>query len=106
MTASTTGEIVYDPQERERLRRAEKSRLVAEHYSEAQALRMAGYMYPEPPAPEPEPPATPPANGHSSTAVRNKRIREWARAKGIAVKDRGALPADVVTQYELSNPGG
>ena len=32
-------------------------------------------------------------------------VREWARQQGIAVSDRGRIPANVVAQYEAAAPG-
>jgi hypothetical protein len=45
-------------------------------------------------------PAVPP--GRSRTARRNDldEIREWAKGRGIAVKDRGRIAAEVVRQYD------
>lgn len=31
-------------------------------------------------------------------------IRTWAKQSGIAVSDRGRIPADVVTRYEAKHP--
>jgi hypothetical protein len=31
---------------------------------------------------------------------RNSRIRDWAKANGYGVKDRGAIPANIVAEYE------
>ena len=36
----------------------------------------------------------PAANGISTTEV-----RAWAKARGLEVKERGRIPADVITQY-------
>ncbi|AYQ99984.1 Lsr2-like DNA bridging protein [Mycobacterium phage Nebkiss] len=33
-------------------------------------------------------------------ALQNNAIREWAKRKGIAVKDRGRIPADIVDRFE------
>jgi hypothetical protein len=30
-------------------------------------------------------------------------IREWARAQGLKVSDRGRIPADIIAKYEESN---
>jgi hypothetical protein len=38
-----------------------------------------------------------PASGPDSTG-----IREWAKAQGIAVKDRGRVPADVVARFKAA----
>ncbi len=37
------------------------------------------------------------ANGHSTTEV-----RDWAKAQGIEVKDRGRVPADVVVKFQAA----
>lgn len=39
-----------------------------------------------------------PVNG-----VNSEKIREWAKARGIEVKDRGRVPAGLVAQYEMAN---
>jgi Lsr2 len=38
-----------------------------------------------------------PANGPDNTEV-----REWARAQGIEVKDRGRVPADLVAKFKAA----
>ena len=38
-----------------------------------------------------------PAGGLNTTEV-----REWARAQGIEVKDRGRVPADLVAQFKAA----
>ena len=38
-----------------------------------------------------------PANGPNTTEV-----REWARAQGIEVKDRGRVPADLVVKFKAA----
>jgi hypothetical protein len=43
-------------------------------------------------------PAAPPAKRHDQSAV-----REWARAQGMTVSDRGRIPADVMTKYESAH---
>jgi hypothetical protein len=40
---------------------------------------------------------TSPADGHSTTEV-----REWARAHGIEVKERGRIPADVAVKFQAA----
>jgi hypothetical protein len=43
------------------------------------------------------------------TAFGRKRsgaIREWARAQGITVSDRGRLPANVIQRYEAATTAG
>ena len=37
------------------------------------------------------------AGGHSTT-----EIRDWARANGLEVKDRGRIPADVVAGFQAA----
>jgi hypothetical protein len=37
------------------------------------------------------------SNGHNSTEV-----RDWARAQGIEVKDRGRVPADVIAKFKAA----
>jgi len=34
--------------------------------------------------------------------VNNSEIREWAKAQGIEVKDRGRVPADVVARFKAA----
>ncbi len=38
----------------------------------------------------------------SSARERSGDIRAWARAQGIAISDRGRIPANVVEQYEAA----
>lgn len=38
-------------------------------------------------------------NRQSSSAKRSRAIREWARAEGIDVSDRGKIPARIVDAY-------
>jgi Lsr2 len=38
----------------------------------------------------------------SSTRERSGDIRAWAKAEGIAVSERGRIPASVVEQYEAA----
>ena len=35
----------------------------------------------------------------SASAIDSHKAREWAKEQGIAIKDRGRIPADIVTQY-------
>src|SRR5690349_9515143 len=37
------------------------------------------------------------SNGYDSTAV-----RDWAKAQGIEIKDRGRVPADVVAKFKAA----
>jgi hypothetical protein len=44
--------------------------------------------------------------GPRTTAVNgssNRKIRDWARARGLTVNDRGRIPADVIAKYETEN---
>jgi len=38
-----------------------------------------------------------PANG-----VSNTEVRTWAKAHGLEVKERGRIPAEVITQYQAT----
>ena len=38
-----------------------------------------------------------PANG-----VSNTEVRAWAKAQGLDVKERGRIPADLITQYQAA----
>jgi Lsr2 len=46
-----------------------------------------------------------PARSRSASVngVNSEKIREWAKAQGIDVKDRGRVPAGLVAQYEMAN---
>jgi hypothetical protein len=44
------------------------------------------------------PTAAPAAKRHDQSAV-----REWARAQGLKVSDRGRIPADVLSKYEAAH---
>jgi Lsr2 len=37
-----------------------------------------------------------------SAAVDTAKVREWAKGRGIEVKDRGRVPAGVVEQYQTA----
>jgi hypothetical protein len=43
-------------------------------------------------------------NGHKAPAsgVSNAEARNWAKAHGLQVKDRGRVPADVLAQYQAA----
>ena len=41
----------------------------------------------------------------ASSRERSGRIRAWAKEQGIAVSDRGRIPASVVEQYEAATRG-
>ena len=38
----------------------------------------------------------------ASTRERSSGIRAWARGQGIAVSDRGRIPASVIEQYQAA----
>jgi hypothetical protein len=42
-------------------------------------------------------------SGYSRDAMR--QMREWARAQGMTVSDRGRIPAEVVTAWEQAHQG-
>jgi hypothetical protein len=46
-----------------------------------------------------------PARSRSASVngVNSEKIREWAKAQGIEVKDRGRVPAGLVARYEMAN---
>ena len=44
-----------------------------------------------------------PARGRAATGPSALEIREWARAQGYEVSDRGRVPADVRAAYEAAN---
>jgi hypothetical protein len=35
----------------------------------------------------------------NASAIDTHKVREWAREQGIEIKDRGRVPADVLTRY-------
>jgi hypothetical protein len=37
-----------------------------------------------------------------SAAADTAKVREWAKGRGIEVKDRGRVPAGVVEQYQTA----
>ena len=41
----------------------------------------------------------------ASSSERSGDIRAWAKEQGIAVSDRGRIPASVVEQYEAATKG-
>jgi nucleoid-associated protein Lsr2 len=41
--------------------------------------------------------------GRRSSTVNTVAVRSWAREQGIDIKDRGRVPADIVTKYEAAN---
>jgi hypothetical protein len=38
----------------------------------------------------------------STNGISNTEVRAWAKAQGLAVKERGRIPADVITQYQAA----
>jgi hypothetical protein len=38
----------------------------------------------------------------SANAVNTTEVREWAKAQGIEVKDRGRVPADLVVKFKAA----
>ena len=46
-----------------------------------------------------------PARGssrHPANVLNTTEVREWARAQGIEVKDRGRVPADLVVKFKAA----
>lgn len=41
----------------------------------------------------------------ASSRHRSEAIRAWAKAQGLAVSDRGRIPAGVIEQYEAASKG-
>ena len=39
----------------------------------------------------------------AASDAENKKIRNWARERGLDVNDRGRIPADIMAQYETEN---
>jgi Lsr2 len=39
------------------------------------------------------------AGRHNGSAIDTHKVREWAKHKGIDIKERGRVPANVVAQY-------
>jgi hypothetical protein len=37
--------------------------------------------------------------------VKTTEVREWARAQGIEVKDRGRVPAELVVKFKAATAG-
>ena len=42
------------------------------------------------------------SSGRSANGLNTTEVREWARAQGIEVKDRGRVPADLVVKFKAS----
>ena len=59
---------------------------------------------PQPAARSPEPPGARPAQRGKAAAggQSTTEIRDWARANGLEVKDRGRIPADVVAGFQAA----
>ncbi len=43
------------------------------------------------------------ARGASASGLNTTEVREWARAQGIDVKDRGRVPAELVAKFKAAN---
>ena len=41
-----------------------------------------------------------PRGRRSASAIDTTAVRTWAREQGIDIKDRGRVPADIVTRYQ------
>jgi hypothetical protein len=73
----------------------------------AQAFRVGGPPRPHywggPPGPPPT--ARRPARGGrkaSANGVNTTEVREWAKAQGMDVKDRGRVPAELVVKFKAA----
>lgn len=44
-----------------------------------------------------------PAGRRPAAGTRSAEIRAWAREQGLAVSERGRIPADVVAKYEAAH---
>jgi hypothetical protein len=42
------------------------------------------------------------SNRHPANVLNTTEVREWARAQGIEVKDRGRVPADLVVKFKAA----
>ena len=42
------------------------------------------------------------SNRRPADGVNNTEVREWARAQGLEVKDRGRVPADLVVKFKAA----
>jgi hypothetical protein len=40
--------------------------------------------------------------GSNGSGINSTEVREWARAQGIDVKDRGRIPADLVVKFKAA----
>ena len=40
--------------------------------------------------------------GGSASTLNTTEVREWAKAQGIEVKDRGRVPAELVVKFEAA----
>lgn len=47
-------------------------------------------------------PAGPLAAGGPAGGLNTTEVREWAKAQGIEVKDRGRVPAEVVVKFKAA----
>ena len=43
-----------------------------------------------------------PRGRRSASAIDTTAVRTWAREQGIDIKDRGRVPADIVTRYQAA----
>ena len=43
-----------------------------------------------------------PRSRRSASAIDTTAVRTWAREQGIDIKDRGRVPADIVTRYQAA----
>ena len=37
-----------------------------------------------------------------ASGISNTQVRAWAKARGLEIKERGRVPADVIAQYQAS----
>lgn len=76
------------------------------HFGMRLAIENARDGYPvEAPSRRGRPRSTTPSTAASrETRERNKAIRAWAADQGIAVKEKGTIPANVVRGYDEANP--
>ena len=47
----------------------------------------------------------PPQSTTASSKQRNQAIREWARAQGLQIAERGRIPIEVMLRYDNSRAG-
>jgi hypothetical protein len=70
----------------------------------AEALRKAFARYVEAARRAPGSARRPSRNGRraSSSGLKTTEVREWARAQGIEVKERGRIPAELVVKFKAA----